>query len=382
MKQVQKDENCISIMPKRIVTLPGSNPGWSNVELIKDCGLIPWLLHKNHGHDVSMVGYKREDDYPYLRKYVKGLKMEFLPDESEEARANYILENANQIDCLILRGCYTSNFVPARLYKQTNPKGRIYVGLDANSHWMDRIIWNNPNFTQFMDDCDVIATSCRAMQRHLNEKWPWIIEHIPNGYYNFGPDFSVPEFEEKENVILTVSRLGTTQKATEILMRAFAIIAGEIPSWNLKLVGNVDEKFRSFIERYFKTFPKLKKRVLFTGPIVERDKLAEQYRKAKIFALPSKLEGGTPNVIAEALIAGCATAVTKFDAYEQAIDGGKCGTFSEIDDIRGFANVLLSLCKDKNLPYLSEHAYQYAKKCLDMEKITTKLNYMLFGGRE
>lgn len=374
-------ENCISAMPKRIIALPGSNPGWSNVELIKDCGLIPWLLHKNHGHDVSMVGYKREGNYPYLEKYVKGLKMEFLPDESGDARANYILENANQIDCLILRGCYPFNFVPARLYKQINPKGKIYVGLDANSHWMDRIIWTNSDFMQFMDSCDVIATSCQAMQRHLNEKWPWSIECIPNGYYNFGSSFPAPEFAEKENVILTVSRLGTPQKATEILMQAFALIAKEIPGWNLKLVGNVDEKFSGFIELYFNAFPQLKERVLFTGPIMERDKLAEQYRKAKIFALPSRIEGA-PNVIAEALIAGCVAAVTKFDAYEQAIDEGRCGTFSEIDDIKGFANALLSLCKNKNLPRLSEHAYQYAEKCLDMEKITAKLNYMLFEGRE
>ena len=29
---------------------------WSNVELVKDCGLIPYLLYKNHGCDASMVG--------------------------------------------------------------------------------------------------------------------------------------------------------------------------------------------------------------------------------------------------------------------------------------------------------------------------------------
>lgn len=366
---------------KRVVALAPYERGWSNVELVKDCGLIPYLLYKNHNCDVSMVGAKG-GDYPYLEKQVHGLNMEFLPDGSEKEKEKYIFENAKQIDCLILRGCYSSNFNPAYIYKQLNSNGRIYVGLDANSHWMDRIIWTNPDFMQFMDNCDIIATSCLAMQRHLNEKWPWEIEHIPNGYYDFGSNSVTPKFEEKENVILTVGRLGTYQKATNVLMTAFAAIADKIPNWSLRLVGNTEKEFNNFIELYFKNYPRLKERVVFTGPITERNELMEQYKKAKIFALPSTFEGGTPNVIAEALNSGCVTAVTKFDAYSQATDDGKCGMASKINDTKGFANALLTLCTDKNLSHLSEHAYQYGQRCFDMQKIVAKLNYMIFEGRE
>ncbi len=366
---------------KRVVALAPYERGWSNVELIKDCGLIPYLLYKNHGCTVSMVG-ARGDDYSYLDKYVKGLEMDFLPNGSVEAKADYIIENAKQIDALILRGCYSSNFIPARLYKQLNPAGHIYVGLDANSHWMDRIIWTDADFIEFMDHCDVIATSCIAMQRHLNEKWPWIIEHIPNGYYNFGSSNTPPDFNVKENVIVTVGRLGTSQKATEVLLDSFALIAERIPDWNLKLVGSIENDFHSFIDSYFDLYPHLKERIIFTGPIEEREALAEQYRKAKVFALPSTFEGGTPNVISEALNAGCVIAVTEIDAYAEAIDYGRCGISAGINDMPGFAHALLALCTNENLFDLLKYAYQYGQNHFHMEKIVAKLYYMIFAGEK
>lgn len=51
--------------------------GWSNVELVKDCGLIPYIMHKNYGYEVSMVGADG-GPYPYHEKYTKGVKMENL----------------------------------------------------------------------------------------------------------------------------------------------------------------------------------------------------------------------------------------------------------------------------------------------------------------
>ena len=49
----------------------------------------------------------------------------------------------------------------------------------------------------------------------------------------------------------------------------------------------------------------LNDRVIFTGSILDKNKLIEEYESDKIFALPSMLERGSPNVISEALTAGC-----------------------------------------------------------------------------
>lgn len=363
---------------KRIVAMTSHEQGWINVELVKDCGLIPYILYKNHGHDVSMVG-AYSGPYPYCERYVKGMKMEFLPNGGITEKMRYIGANAKNIDALLLRGCYPSNFPVAEVYKRANPAGRIYVGLDANSDWMDRIKWDEPAFIKFMDDCDVIATSCSSVQKYLNEKWPWKIEYIPNGWYDFSHRQKEPVFENKKNIILTVGRLGTEQKATEVLMEAFAQIADKVPGWHLRLVGSVEEPFRTYIKEYFGRFPHLAGCVRFVGLLTDREKLFKEYKDAKIFAMPSDVEGGAPNVVSEALHAGCVTAVTKFDAYEDATDHGRCGLSAERRDVDGFAGILYRLCTDKKLKLLSEHAYRYSRLHLDMENITARVNEMLFG---
>ncbi len=362
---------------KRVVAMAPHERPWSNVELVKDCGLIPYLLYKNHNCDVSMVG-AAGPDYPYLETYVKGMKVELLPNGKVESKLAYIAECAKEIDALLLRGCYPNNFPLAELYKTLQPDGKIYVGLDANSSWMDRIWWQEERFREFMGRCDVIATSCYAMQEMLNRKWPWKIEHIPNGYYPFDREVKEPDYGQKENVILTVGRLGTEQKDTELLLSAFALIADKIPDWKLRLIGSVEEGFELYINKYFEENPHLSKRVCFVGVLFDREALFEEYKKAKIFALSSRVEGGTPNVISEALTSGCVPVTTAIDAYEEITNKGKNGFSSPVEDAHAFAESLVKACCHEDLQGMSKRSFEYGKSHFDMERITSKVYELLF----
>lgn len=363
---------------KRVVAMAPYERPWSNVELVKDCGLIPYLLYRDHGCDVRMVG-AQGCKYSYL-ELVRGLQMEFLPDGSVKTKASYIRQHAKEIHLLILRSCYETNFEVAYTYKEQNPQGKIYVGLDANSVWMDSIDWENPYFRKFMDCCDVIATSGKEVQRYLNQKWPWKIMYVPNGYYSFDEDEERRSFAEKENIILTVGRLGTQQKATHVMLEAFALAADQIPSWTLRLIGTVESDFQSYVSEYYQKHPDLRNRVIFAGSIQDRKELREEYQRAKIFTLSSEIEGGTPNVIAEALHAGCVPAVTRFDASTDATDHERCGRIADIDDANGLAHVYVELASDKKLEELSDRAYDYGRKHFDMTNIVDKLYELLFGG--
>lgn len=353
--------------------------GWRNVELTKDCGLIPYLLQTNHSFTSYMVG-KNLGDYPYADTFVKGIHMDFLPNGTEQEKFDYIRKNAKDIDLLLVRGAYDCNVSFTRAYKLLNPNGKVYLGLDANSAWMDRILWDRPEYIAFMESCDVIATSCRAMQKHLNEKWPWKIEYVPNGFYDFTGDHKAPDFAHKENILLTVARIGSAQKANDAMLRAFAMIADRIPEWSFVLVGSIDPGFEGFISDFFQNNQSLQDRVIFTGPITDKKELYRYYERAKIFTLTSTFEGGTPNVIAEALAFGCATLVTKFDAWEDAIDSGNCGVAAAIGDIDGIAAAMLSLCTDSSLECKERRACEYYKENYDMEKIVAHLEESLFGG--
>ncbi len=362
---------------KRVVAMAPYDRPWNNVELIKDCGLIPYLLYKRHGCDVRMVGAKGEG-YTY-HTLIDGVTLEFLEDGSIESKVHYIKNHAKQIDLLILRGPYEDNRALAPIYKWNNPDGKIFVGLDANSAWMDRMEWEHPHFQLFMDSCDVIATSGAATARYLNEKWPWKIEHIPNGFYDFERKNRMPSFENKQNIILTVGRLGTTQKATHVLLESFAKIADFLPEWKLRLVGSVEPTFQDYIAQFREQYPKLQEKIEWVGTIEDRAQLFEEYRKAKIFALTSDVEGGTPNVVAEALYHGCVVATTRIDACEEATDGGRCGVIADRDDVDGFAHQLLELAKDEKLEELSVAAYRYGRRHFDMCSITDNVYELAFG---
>lgn len=361
------------------VVFTASYPAISNAQLLKDCGMVPYFLHKNYNTDSYMLTAKKEE-YTYFDTYVKGLKPEYLETGSMEEKKEYLIKNGNSIDLLILFGGYEIFEQLALTYKQVNPNGKIYLALDANAGWMDRIIFTSQKYTDLMNSCDVIATSCRAMAKHLNEKWPWKIEYISNGYFNYYQKDIEIDFKEKNNTILTVGRLGTSQKKTEVLLEAFAMISHHIPDWNLKLIGSVDKSFDSYIKNYFKESPQLSSRVSFTGVITDKMELFDEYRKSKIFALSSSYEGGTPNVISEALYNGNAVAITKIDAYEDAIDNGKCGLCSEINDPKAFADILLKLCRSNELEKMCNYAHDYAKRNFDMSKNVDRLYEMLFGG--
>ena len=52
---------------KKAVFIP-VYPGIKNAQLLKDCGMIPYFLHKNYGMDSYMLTTRRED-YTYDDKY-------------------------------------------------------------------------------------------------------------------------------------------------------------------------------------------------------------------------------------------------------------------------------------------------------------------------
>ncbi len=327
-----------------------------------------------------MVG-KDCGSYPYLEDYLKGMKMEFLPDGSDEKKREWIVSNAEDTDILILNGLYPVNMDILKIYREKNPEGLVYLPLDANSAWMDRMMHKDQDFQKLMEQVDLIGSSGRRMQRHLNKKWPWPVEYFPNGYFHPWTKLDKADYSIKENVIRTVGRLGTEQKATDVMLEAFAAAARDMSGWKLKLIGGIEPSFDHYIESFFTKHPELKDRVIFAGKITDKTALFEEYKKAKIFSLTSILEGGTPNVVAEALHSGCVMAVTEFDAYSDATAGGRCGMSAPIGNVDKMADVYRTLCSDEErLKEMCEYAFKYSEMYFSMEKVASRINESLMAG--
>lgn len=343
--------------------------GVVDAQLTKDCGLVPFLLQKNHGLHSTIVGVKH-GDYPSL-KYLPDVNLDFLPEDSTSARFEYIDNHAEDMDLLILYGAYTAYEGLVAYYKRKRPDGKIYLAADANLYWIDRLPITHPTYRGFIDSCDVIGASCEAMKNYLTAKWQRPIKLVRNGFYNFaGVDF---DDTEKENTILTVGRIGTNQKQNHVLMAAFARVAKFIPNWNLRLVGGVEESFNPFIQRFFKERPDLRKRVSFAGFIKDKAKLMEEYKRAKIFCLTSTVEG-CPNAAAEALWAGDYVITSSIDAAPDITANNLCGRIFSVGDIDGLAHILQNACRDENLlRYGAKAAKEYAQREFAANKVIADL---------
>lgn len=353
--------------------------GWNNQQLTKNCGVLPYLFYREYGFHAVMAGV-RNGEYPALESYVKGLEMDFLSDASVETGQQYLLDHADDLDVLVLHGPFDYYLPLVDFYRKLRPDGRVYLELDLNIFSADRLNWERPEFLRFLSQCTVIGASCRRMQQYLSAKWPCVIDYIPNGFYNFARVDLQVGFTQKQNMILTVGRIGTEQKQNETLLLAFAAAADVLPGWQVVLAGSVTDSFRTWLQGFFSAHPELQNRVLLTGQIEDKAELMSWYRRAKIFALTSTLEGGTPNVAAEALYSGCYMITSEIDGVLDITDFGRCGKSFPIGDVAGLAEVLQCVCRNEILILQGgRHAVDYARKNFDFRCILSRLYYLLFG---
>ncbi len=281
----------------------------------------------------------------------------------------------------MLHGMYTYTLDFLEVYRKLRPDGKVYCGLDMNSAWLSRIRFTDKGIKNFLSNCDVVATSSKKLRDMVNN----IAEvntpcyYLSNGFSNFLNLDIIADANYKENVILTVGRIGTVEKNNGELLLAFAKIAHKIPDWSLRLVGPIEESFKPFIDKYFEKCPDLIDRVVFTGAIFDKQKLYYEYAKAKCFVLTSPSEGA-PNVYAEALVHGCKFIFSNFDSAQEMVNDGELGYVYELGNLEELSQNILKIAKNSTSKDFEEYipkALKYAKDNYDWEKNAKKLAYML-----
>ncbi|MDQ1143588.1 GalNAc-alpha-(1-_4)-GalNAc-alpha-(1-_3)-diNAcBac-PP-undecaprenol alpha-1,4-N-acetyl-D-galactosaminyltransferase [Bacillus sp. SORGH_AS 510] len=350
-------------------------PECENVHLTKDLGMIPFILHKYLGYDATIACYNN-GEYPYAKEEVKGVKLDFF--ENMEGRLNdgsrYLQENASEIDILYLWGIYRETVTWLLIYKRLNPEGKVYLKLDANVWWMNRLELTEEVIT-ILNQCHVISVECKRLHEYLNRRWPLSIHYIPNGYYNFHNSPEV-DYDEKENTILTVGRIGTVQKANDVLLQAFKLAEANIPDWKLKVVGDIQEDFHAYINQYMEENPHLKSRIIFTGGITDRKALENEYRKAKIFCLTSVNEG-FPLVFPEAAVNGCYIVSTDLDPAYDITDNQKFGALFPIGNSEQLSNIWVDVCNDEErLKNTCKQIQKFTRDSFNWIKIGKKLDLL------
>lgn len=284
-------------------------PTAENIHLIKDVGMIPYVLHKEFNYDATIACYKN-GDYPYLDTEVLGLKQQFIPKIFNNYTLDslmFILFNFRKYDVVLCFHLIKPSLLILSVFKVLKgisfASSFTYLKLDAD----DSIKTSKLSrlYRVLLNSVDLISIETKSIYNYLNKNnvLGKKVSYIPNGFYDSDERKDVM-FDEKENLIITVGRIGTYQKYNETLLEAFKEFAVNNKDWNLEIIGPIENDFQNYIQEYFELNPNLFDRVFFTGAITNRDVLREKYKKAKIFVLSSRFEG-FPLVYLEAIKSGC-----------------------------------------------------------------------------
>ena len=182
---------------------------------------------------------------------------------------------------------------------------------------------------------------------------------IPNG---IGPQQLTPRLEARRTlgidserdrdltVIGFVGRL-VSQKAPDVLMKAFATAAQIAPHARLAMVGSgpLEPSLRNLTIRLG-----IVNKVLWLGERDARTVLSG----FDVFALPSRKEG-LPYVVLEAMAAGLPVVATRSAGVELLIDPGVTGAIVPTDDASSLALALIGLLADPNRRSAYGHAARH-----------------------
>lgn len=356
----------------RFVTL---YPMCPNIGLAKDVGQIPYTLAKDFNIDAHLVSSMIDMAGSNIDE-TKVLHLEHYPLILSSAGITgslYILRNAKKIDWLNIYHCGRKAYYWTKLYKLLNPKGKVYLKLDLDFRSCD--IFDSQEkkrkaFVKIIKIMDLVSVESSAIKERIEPYVGHNIKLISNGYQNV--DESALKYTKKKNLFLTVGRLGTKQKATEILLEAFAKSANQ-HDWNLELIGSVEPEFIPHIKNFFIEHPELKSRVLFRDFINTRKDLIQEYRKAKVFVLPSRWES-FGLVVPEALSCGCRIIISdQVPAKLEMTCNGKYGKIIPVDNINALAEALRAEAAETYTDEMTSEIEKYAAENYSWKKICKAL---------
>ncbi len=158
--------------------------------------------------------------------------------------------------------------------------------LEHNLKWVKRI---HPaglaKFNKSLELIDAITVLLPEGKTELPELLQNKVHIIPNPIPQIASkERSKPATETEPKTILAVGRL-VEQKNHSVLVESFARVSHQYPNWQVKIFG--DGKLREELTSQIHEL-ELQDRIILMG---NTDNIYEQYRKAHVFAMPSKFEG-------------------------------------------------------------------------------------------
>lgn len=283
----------------------------NTLELGKDVVLVPYYLGQALGFQTEICCGYDDDIIPQINNTQKEdlkftrLNLGHNPFARIPIYIKYLAHHASGIDFLMCFHWRLETFINILFYKLFNKNGIIYVKLDTEhgKEWdlsrcsfFGKII-RKTLYTSCLKRVDILSCETSQPFHSLthNKDFGSILRKklvlMPNAFDEKQLKASAiteRSYQQKENLMITVGRLGTHQKNTEMLLNALGNT--DLKDWKFCLIGPIEEKFRSIIEQFYEKYPIKKSQVYFIGKIDDKKELWEWYNKSKVFVSTSRWE--------------------------------------------------------------------------------------------
>jgi glycosyltransferase involved in cell wall biosynthesis len=213
----------------------------------------------------------------------------------------------------------------------------------------------------------------KYIQKYYIQKYLTEVVYIPNGKdKNIEPNLKALEKYkiETDHYILFVGRV-TQEKGIQYLCRAFNESTFD-RGMKLVIVGGAIDTFKVELETEFQSNSK----IIFTGPLYDRNELAGLYSNASLFVLPSEIEGQSI-VILEALSYGCSVLASDIPENMDLLD--KYGNFFRVGSLYDLKENLIEALNNHRLKIVNKTDLEVFLEKHDWNRIAIETEQVYFG---
>lgn len=330
--------------------------------LYKDEGLLPYYIGKEYKLETEFLCSNYQKKLPnvfrtmkiiekpirllFLRnvKYYKYFYLEYF---------RYLFKYSSNIDYLIFFQLSTYKLLYITLYKIFNKTGKVYAKLDIEPKELEKIEKKRRIrkilFQYLIKKIDLFSCETKECFEKIRQNGLCNFDisdkliHIQNGFdddYLTENNIKVKKLEEKENMMITVGRIGTEQKNNEMLLNVISKI--DLKDWKICIIGSYTQKFKEYYDSFIKNNLDKKDKVILVGNIEEKNLLYDYYNRAKVFLLTSRWEGFAL-VYPEALKFGNYIITTDVGGAKDITDNGQIGVIVKIEDERQYKKEILKV---------------------------------------
>lgn len=317
--------------------------------------MIPFYMYKDGHYDAYISFYKSEEELDYLSSDLNGLKYVQMKNFFNNELLNtffFLIKNLFKYDVVMLFHPSPYKVLMANVIKLlTFNKTKFYFKMDFDMRSIDQILYTRSLTSRikrfFNERINLFSAESKESCLLLNERsYYHNVMYIPNGSI---VSETLPSGLQKEKIFLTVARLGTYAKNTEVLLEAFAEGVRNT-DWKLLLVGPIEPSFEEYLKAYFERYPWAVERVELTGAIYDRKELNTIYRRSSVFVLSSRYES-FGLVLLEAMMQGCYILSTALPPSRDILKDETFGRMFPVEDSKALAELMADVVdKSVTLP--------------------------------